>query len=108
MNPVIESNLSSKKKDIYINSESTVFKNIADYYGISFYHRPLSLSTDAATNDDFVIDFLRKHEVTRLFQFLATSLLESTTISEFCMKSAEEFQTFISIDNHQIECVFQR
>ena len=32
--------------EIYINSESDVFKQIADSYGINFYKRPSELSTD--------------------------------------------------------------
>ena len=44
--------------EIYINSESDVFKQIADSYGINFYKRPSELSTDEATNDDFTLDFM--------------------------------------------------
>jgi len=40
--------------EIYINSESTQFKNIAKNSGIKFYQRPKNLSSDNATNDDFV------------------------------------------------------
>jgi len=103
---VIESGIFNKE-DIYINSESLLFKEIADYYGISFYLRSQELSTDSATNDDFVLDFLQNVSANRLFQFLATSpLLSHSTILDFCIKSLE-YSTFISIVNHQIECIFQ-
>ena len=61
------------KKDIYINSESDVFKALADSLGINFYLRPAEFSTDAATNDDFALDFVKNVECDTLFQFLATS-----------------------------------
>ena len=44
--------------EIVINSESDIFKEIADEYGVKFYKRPEHLSTDEATNDDFTLDFM--------------------------------------------------
>jgi len=46
--------------DIYLNSESDIIKNIADDYGIKFYIRPSEFSTDTASNDDWVLDFINK------------------------------------------------
>lgn len=56
---IIESAIKSKVFDeIYINSESEEFKYIVDMYGIKFYKRPSHLSSDTATNDEFVQDFI--------------------------------------------------
>ena len=91
---------------IFINSESEVFADIAQHYGISFYKRPSILSSDSATNDDFLLDFLDSNNCSQIYQFLATSpLLSSDTISNFCHSSLN-YDTLISTIDHQIECIF--
>ena len=45
--------------EIYINSESTIFKDIADLHGIKFYKRDDRLSTDLANNEAFLTDFFK-------------------------------------------------
>ena len=63
--------------EIFINSESDIFKEIADEYGVKFYKRPEHLSTDEATNDDFTLDIMQPqhthiqqhhHQPTHFFQ----------------------------------------
>ena len=58
--------------EIYINSESEIFKDIADKYGIKFYKRPEELSTDSATNDQFALDFIENNPCDTLVQLLST------------------------------------
>ena len=41
---------SSLLDEIYINSESTQFADIAEESGVKFYQRPEELSSDVATN----------------------------------------------------------
>ena len=53
---------SSLLDEIYINSESTQFADIAEESGVKFYQRPEELSFDIATNDDFALDFINKVE----------------------------------------------
>jgi len=43
---------------IYINSESPIFKKVADKYDVKFYQRPPEMASDEALNDDFVLDFI--------------------------------------------------
>ena len=43
--------------EIFVNSESLIFKKIADEYGVSFYHRKEELSSDSTINDEFLHDF---------------------------------------------------
>ena len=74
--------------EIVINSESDIFKEIADEYGVKFYKRPDHLSTDEATNDDFTLDFMHNINGDMLIQLLATSpFITSTQIKEFVSKS---------------------
>lgn len=44
--------------EVYVNSESGVFKEIAERYGAKFYQRPVEFSTDHATNDGFAKEFM--------------------------------------------------
>jgi len=95
--------------DIYINSESNVFKDIADYHKVKFYQRPLHLASNSATNDDFVLDFMMNVEGDILIQLLATSpFISSQEIRDFVRQFKEEnLETLISVKNEQIECVFR-
>lgn len=51
---------SNKLNEIYINSESKIFKKIADQYGIKFYKRDRLLAKDDVAQDQFNYDFLKK------------------------------------------------
>ena len=44
--------------EIYINSESSIFEDIAIKNGIKFYKRPEKYANDVSTNDDFALDFM--------------------------------------------------
>ena len=94
--------------DIYINSESEIFKSIAEHYNVKFYHRPQSLASDSATNDDFTLDFINHIDTDILIQLLPTSpFITSKDIQQFTRNMAEEkHETFISVRNDQIECIY--
>lgn len=107
---IIESAIKSKVFDeIYINSESEEFKYIADMYNIKFYKRPSHLSSDTATNDEFVQDFIENVPCENLIQLLATSpFLTSEIITSFVHKMTDEnLDTLILTKNEQIECMFE-
>ena len=74
----------SEIEDIYINSESNIFNEIAKDNNINFYKRNKYLSSDKATNDEFAADFLENIECDILIQLLPTSpFLDSETIDKF-------------------------
>ena len=95
-------------KDIYLNSESDVFRHIANNYGISFYKRPDHLSTDEYTNDDFSLDFLENVDTDVLYQFLPTSpFVTSQQVKDFVQKMEDEkLDTLVSLSENRIECVY--
>ncbi len=95
------------KKDIYINSESLIFKTIADSRGVNFYHRSERLSSDEATNDEFALDFIEATKCDVLYQFLATSpFLSCEDINLFVKRMESELlDTLVSVKSEQIECV---
>ena len=94
--------------DIYINSEADIFSEIADKCGIKFYKRPEKLSSDEATNDDFMLDFMENVQCDIVIQLLATSpFISPAEISAFVKQMVEsDVDTLVSVKNHQIECLF--
>jgi len=95
--------------EIYINSESDIFQETADYYKVNFYKRPNHLSSNSATNDDFVLDFMQNVNGDLIIQLLCTSpFLSVSEIKDFVNKiKSENLQTLISVKAEQIECVFE-
>ena len=45
---------------IFINSDSTIFKKYADKNKINFYYRNKILGNDKATSEDYIFDFIKK------------------------------------------------
>lgn len=54
--------------EIWVNSESEVFKPIAEAEGGHFHQRPEELGSNTATSEQFVNEFLQKHDCDYLFQ----------------------------------------
>ena len=92
--------------EIYINSESEIFREIADEYGVKFYQRPSYLSTDSATNDDFSLDFMENVSGDLLVQILATSpFITPNQIRSFVAR-ATQHDTLISTKKVKIESIY--
>ena len=99
---------SSLAGDIYLNSESDIFQEIAEQNGIKFYKRDPSLSSNEATNDDFSLDFINNIECDVLLQLLPTSpFITSEDIVSFLKEMIESIaETMISTTNIQIAPLF--
>ena len=95
--------------DIYINSEASIFKEIAENNNINFYQRDLELSSDTATNDDFAMDFIKNIECDILIQLLPTSpFLSTKEIDRFIENmTSMKYDTQISVSNVKIECLYE-
>ncbi|MCK5163232.1 MAG: acylneuraminate cytidylyltransferase family protein [Desulfobacula sp.] len=46
---------------IVINADDKIFNEIAERYGVEFYHRPEQLGSSTTKSDDVVLDFIKKH-----------------------------------------------
>jgi len=96
--------------EIYVNSESLVFKKYADKHKISFYKRPKKLGDNQSTSEDFILDFFTNVECDNLYQIHSiTPLLGSDSIRDFydfCNKN-NKFDTVLSCINDQIEVAYQ-
>ena len=95
--------------DIYINSEADIFKNIANDQGIKFYKRPQYLATDDATNDMFVLDFIKNIKCDIIIQINPTSpLITVNDIKAFVNKMIEgNYDTLHSVKEEQIEAIYE-
>ena len=112
--PLIEHVLDTLSKinifdEIYVNSEDEVFSGIAEKYGISFYKRPIHLSSDEATNDEFAYEFLNNIECDVLIQVLPTSpFLTEKEVKGFVKKMVDnDLDTLVSVEHKQIACLYQ-
>jgi len=94
--------------EVWVNTESDVIGNIAVSEGAKFYKRPPELSTDSATNDDFVMDFLDNVECDVIVQVLATSpFMTPKEIKDFTGEMlSKKLDTLVSVKNEKIECVY--
>ena len=109
INHIVETAIKSQVFDeIYINSESEIFKETAEYNKIKFYKRPKHLSSNTATNDDFALYFIKNVEGDLLVQLLCTSpFITVEEIISFVQEIKDKnLDTLISVKNEQIECVY--
>lgn len=94
--------------DIYINSESDVFKDIADDAGVKFYQRSEHLASNSASNDEFALDFINTIKCDVLVQVNPTSPFTAVedikNIVE--MHLNDGCQTVHSVKNEQIEGLY--
>jgi len=95
--------------EIYINSESDIFKEIAEKSGIKFHKRPEHLSSDDATNDHFAQEFIYKVDCDILVQILPTSpFITPEEIIAFVERIKKgDVNTLISVKNVQIESIYK-
>lgn len=108
---IIKAAIASSAFDrIYINSESEIFREIADDHGVEFYKRPENLSLDSTVNDEFAYDFIKKIGGDYLFQLLPTSpLIEPNQIFSFVEKMInQDLETLISVVPHQIASIYKK
>lgn len=94
--------------EVWVNSESDELGHIAKTNNVAFHKRPIELADNNATSEDFVYEFLIKHECTHLVQ--VHSIAPLLTISDI-RKFTEEIRkssanVFLSYDPVQIECSY--
>jgi CMP-N,N'-diacetyllegionaminic acid synthase len=96
--------------EIYLNADDLIFKNIADDYGIKFYHRNKKYSTDKSTNDEFALDFIENIQGDILIQVLPTSpLINYQDIESFIHYMLNnQLETLISVEHKQIASLYKK
>lgn len=95
--------------EIYLNSESEIFQNIAKKHNIDFYLRNKKFSKDTSTNDEFALDFITNIKGDILIQILPTSpLISLNEINSFVNSMInKKYDTLVSVEEKQIACVYK-
>ena len=95
--------------EIYINSESEVFNNITNDYGVKFYLRDPIFATDDATNDQFILDFIEHVDCDIVVQINPTSpFVTSDEIKSFVKEMLKgDFDTMLSVKREQVEAFYR-
>jgi len=92
--------------EVWVNSEDDIFGEIAAEEGVQFHKRPAELANNVATSEQFVYEFLTKHECDRLFQVHSIApLLGPERVAEFVRtmeKTGSDVQLSCTLE--QIEC----
>jgi len=94
--------------EIWVNSEHEKFNEIALEEGVNFHKRPEELANNTATSEDFVYEFMQKHDCVYLLQLHTIApLLELETIKKFTHQLITiEPDAQFSVVLEQIECCY--
>lgn len=95
--------------EVWVNTEDSLLGNIGLEYGAYFHQRPKKLSSDTATNQHFVKEFLEKHPCDFVVMINTTSpLISTSTIKRFVNAVLQDrFDTVLSVVSENTECFFQ-
>lgn len=95
--------------EVWVNSEHPAFGDIARAEGVNFHQRPEALGNNQATSEQFVAEFLQKHDCEFLFQVHSIApLLSVEDIRRFAQTmQAGEYDCLLSYEPIQIECAFE-
>lgn len=93
--------------EVWANSDSTIIGELASAEGVLFHKRPASLSTNSATSEDFVYEFVKAHPCDYLVQIHSIApLLTKHEIIQFTQElTSSGFDTLLSGVNEQIQCM---
>ncbi len=93
--------------EIWVNSESTTFGEIAAQEGVRFHKRPAELASNTATSEQFTCEFLKAHPCDYLFQVHSIApLLGTKEVVGFVQTMVKgDYDVLLSVVNEQIECV---
>ena len=102
--------LSSKVFDmVIVNSDSEVFRSIAEEYGAEFYLRPKHLGGSTVKSDDVVIDFIENYPYDIVVWENPIAPLQTiedvqNTIQHFLSNNLDSLFT---VKTEQIQCVYE-
>jgi len=116
--PLISYNIETLKKsaignDVYINSDSEIFHEIANQNNINFYHRKKELATSSSLIDDYLYDFMTNVECDYLavvnptspfinVEFINSAWSKIIAANADTLLSYEKIQTHCFIDDKPI------
>lgn len=95
--------------EVWVNSEADEIKEVAEEYGCNFHKRPAELANNQATSEDFVYEFLTKHNCDYVVQVHSIApLLSQADITRFVnyLKKGDQ-DTVLCTEEIQIECAYK-
>jgi len=94
---------------IVINSEGEVFAEIADLYGIDFYHRPEQLATSETQSDDVVNDFIENNPTDIIAWVNSIAPLQpSSEVREIITHfEKEDLDSLVTTREEQVHCNYK-
>ena len=95
--------------EIYINSDSDLFGEIADRYDVKFYKRDASLATSESMIDDYIYDFCKNITCDTLAVANPTSpFLTSTDLDNAIINFHEnDFDTQLACEDIKTHCFYK-
>lgn len=95
--------------EVWVNSEHPAFGDIARAEGVNFHQRPEALGNNQATSEQFIAEFLQKHDCEFLFQVHSIApLLSLEDIRRFVQAmQTSESDCLLSYEPIQIECALE-
>jgi len=94
--------------EVWVNSEHPDFAGYAQVEGAHFHRRPEALGDNAATSEQFVAEFLRKHDCEFVVQVHSIApLLTRKDLARFVETvKSNEFDAVMSVVDENLECMF--
>jgi CMP-N-acetylneuraminic acid synthetase len=95
--------------EVWVNSESDIFGQIAKQEGVNFHKRPDELANDTATSEDFINEFLLHHECDYIVQVHSIApLMSIEDVKRFVTElKTGKHDVLLSVEEVQIECAFK-
>lgn len=93
--------------DIYLNATDTAFRQTTDANNIRFYERPSHLSTDEATNNEYIYDFLKNVKCDYLVQANPTSPFVNVDDVKGFLQMLPGYDVLLSVKKVQAEFMYK-
>ena len=112
--PLISYSIEAAKKsgifdEIFINSDSMIFKKIANKHKVSFYLRPKNLGKSSVKSDDIVLDFIKKNDCDLIVWVNPISPLQTATeikkVVRYFIK--KKLNSLITVIDKKVHFVFK-
>jgi len=93
---------------IVINSDSEIFKSIADRYGVDFYKRPKRLGSSKTKSDDVVFDFIKQFTADTVVWVNPISPLQTGNEIQKVVRhfKKENLDSLITVKSEQVHCTY--
>lgn len=94
--------------EVWVNSEHPDFGDIAAAEGVGFHHRPEALGDNNATSEQFVREFLGKHDCDFVLQVHSIApLLTVADIRAFVdVVRSDQYDAVMSVVDENLECLY--